>query len=312
MLDDYTMNGMRNRIAVPLIALLVVRPVVATAQSPLSTRMISVGGHAMRAQVAGLDGRRPGTPVVVFEAGALQSSGNWGRILSDIAAVGPVVAYDRAGLGQSVWDGQTPTPRHVVTRLRQLLQQLGAPPPYLLVGYSWGGSLARYFAGYHPTEIAGIVYVDPGPIVTQSIDDEIAPYNAIGAGRGGYDTFWSAYEAFVVNIPSPAAKSEFNVYRDLMRIDPAARDLKPAPDVPTAMIIAAKQQVIPLQLPYDAAAHFRADVRHRIAKLQEWALSASNATIVVSNTTTHAVPREDPDLVVWAVKRVFAATSTKR
>jgi pimeloyl-ACP methyl ester carboxylesterase len=306
------MNGMRNRIAVGLIASIVVRPIVADAQAALSTRMISVGGHAMRAQVAGLDARRPGTPVVVFEAGALQSSGNWGRILTDVAAGAPVVAYDRAGLGQSAWDGQTPTPRHVVTRLRQLLQQLGAPPPYLLVGYSWGGSLARYFAGYHPTEIAGIVYIDPGPIVTQSIDDELAPYNAIGAGRGGYDTFWSAYEAFVANVPSPAAKPEFVVYRNLMRIDPTARDLKPAPDVPTAMIIAAKQVVLPLQLPYDAAAHFQADLRHRIARLQEWALSSSNATIVVSNQTTHAVLREDPELVVWATKRVFAAISTKR
>jgi pimeloyl-ACP methyl ester carboxylesterase len=303
---------MRNRIAVGLIALIGARPVVADAQTALSTRMISVGGHAMRAQVAGLDTRRPGTPVVVFEAGALQSSGNWGRILTDIAAGAPVVAYDRAGLGQSAWDGQTPTPRHVISRLRQMLQQLGAAPPYLVVGYSWGGSLARYFAGYHPTEIVGIVYVDPGPIVTQSIDDEIAPYHAIGAGRGGYDTFWSAYEAFVGNTASPAAKPEFYVYRNLMRIDPAARDLKPAPDVPTVMIIAAKQVVLPLPLPYDAAAHFQADLRHRITRLQEWALASSHATIVVSNQTTHAVLREDPELVVWATKRVFAAISAKR
>ena len=134
----------------------------------------------------------------------------------------------------------------------------------------------------------------------------------IGAGRGGYDTFWSAYEAFVANVPSPAAKPEFLVYRNLMRVDTAERDLKPAPDVPTALIIAAKQVVLPLQLPYDAAAHFQADLRHRIARLQEWALSSSNATIVVSNQTTHAVLREDPELVVWAIKRVFSAISAKR
>src|SRR5215213_5252314 len=98
MLDDYTMNGTPNRIAVGLIALMVVHAVVADAQTALSTRMITVGGHAMRAQVAGLEGRRPATPVVVFEAGALQSSTNWGRILTDVAAGAPVIAYDRAGL----------------------------------------------------------------------------------------------------------------------------------------------------------------------------------------------------------------------
>ena len=278
------------------------------AQAPApttTTRSISVDGRAMRAQIAGLEGRRPGSPVVVFEAGALQSSDNWGRILTEIAAVAPVVAYDRAGLGRSEWDEQTPTPRHVTTRLRRLLGEIGASPPYLLVGYSWGGSLARYFAGYHPGDIAGIVYIDPGPIVTQSMDDDVAPFRAIGAGRAGYDAFWNAY-AGVIERMSPAARSEFNVYRTLMTVDPGARDLRPAPDVPVAMIIAAKQVQLPLQLPYDAAAHFQADVRHRITKLQEWALASSKATIVVSNQTTHAIPREDPDLIVWAIKRVLA------
>ena len=277
------------------------------AQAPASTtKMLSVDGRAMRAQVAGLDGRRAGSPVVVFEAGALQSSDNWGRILTEIAAVAPVVAYDRAGLGRSEWDDQTPAPRHVILRLRRLLDQLGAPPPYVLVGYSWGGSLARYFAGYHPGDVAGIVYVDPGPIVTQTIDDEVAPFRAIGAGRAGYDAFWNAYAA-VIERMSPAARAEFNVYRTLMTVEPGARDLRPVPDVPVGMIIAAKQIQLPLQLPYDAAAHFQADVRHRIAKLQEWALASTKATIVVSNQSTHAIPREDPDLIVWVIKRVLAA-----
>jgi pimeloyl-ACP methyl ester carboxylesterase len=275
------------------------------------SRTVAVNGRSMRAQVAGLEKRRPGAPVVVFESGALQFSEHWGRILTDVGADVPVVAYDRAGLGQSEWDGEAPTPLHVVTRLRHLLQFLGAPPPYLLVGYSWGGSLARYFAGYHPGEVAGIVYVDPGPLVTQSIDDEIAPYNAIGAGRAGYDAFWTAYEGFLANA-SVAAKAEFAVYRDLMRVDPAARDLRPAPDVPTTMIIAAKPVALPVQLPYDAAAHFQADVRHRIVRLQEWALASTHGTIVVSNESTHAIPREDPDLIVWAVRRVLASISSKR
>ena len=68
----------------------------------------------------------------------------FGRILAQVASMTPVVAYDRAGLGRSEWDDTTPTPRHVADRLRRVLRQIGADPPYVLVGFSWGGMLARY------------------------------------------------------------------------------------------------------------------------------------------------------------------------
>src|SRR3712207_6108560 len=105
----------------------------------------------MRVFVEGLDRRAPGDPVVVFEAGAGTSLGAWGGIPRRVASHGPVVAYDRSGLGQPTWDDKSPTPAHVAAKLRRLLKSLGAPPPYLLVGWSWGGTLSRYFAGYYPS-----------------------------------------------------------------------------------------------------------------------------------------------------------------
>jgi hypothetical protein len=41
--------------------------------------------------------------------------------------------------------------------------------------------------------------------------------------------------------------------------------------------------------------------RAEIQKLQEWALDSPRGTFVVSNHSTHAVPPEDPDLIVWAI-----------
>jgi pimeloyl-ACP methyl ester carboxylesterase len=276
--------------------------------TPASTRMVVFDGHPMRVQVSGLESRRQGSPIVVFEAGATNSLEVWRSVLPAVAASAPVVAYDRAGLGQSEWDNQTPTPRHVSSRLRRLLQEIGAPPPYVLVGFSWGGSLIRYFAGYHPEDVAGLVYVDPGPIVTQSLADEMAPFEAIGAGRAGYDAFWSSY-ARIFERSSPAVREEFGVFRGLMARDPTERDLRPAPNVPVVVLVAAKPFPQPQGLPYDPAAHFQADVRHRIRMLQEWALASPRGTVVVSNTTRHVIPREDPDLIVWAVRRVLAARS---
>ena len=275
---------------------------VATLATP---RSVVVDGRAVRVQVSGLESRKRGSPIVVFEAGATNSLDAWGSVLPRVAAVAPIVAYDRAGLGRSEWDDETPTPRHVSNRLRRLLEKLGADPPYVLVGHSWGGSLARYFAGYYPTDVVGLVYVDPGPIVTQSLSDEVAPFDSIGAGRAGYDAFWSAYATLFARA-RPAVRAEFDVYRGLMTRAAEERDLRPAPDVPVVVLVAAKPYPPLPGLPYDAGAHFRADLRQRVRMLQEWALASPRGTLVVSNHTSHAVAREDPELIVWAVSRVLS------
>jgi len=285
----------------------------ATAQrstNPATTKLVAIDGRPVRVQASGLERRKPGQPVVIFEAGAASTLDSWRSVLPQVAATAPVVAYDRAGLGQSAWDSVTPTPRHVSTRLRKLLREIGAEPPYVLVGHSWGASLMRYFAGYHPREIAGVVYVDPGPIITQSVADEIAPFDAIGAGRAGYDAFWASFAA-IFERSSPGVRAEFAVFRGLMDRDVAQRDLPPAPDVPVVMLLAAKSFGSPSGLPYDANAHFQADLRHRVKKLQEWALTVSNGTVVVSNQTTHAIPRDEPALIVWAVQRVLSAVPNR-
>lgn len=274
------------------------------------TRLVVMDGRTIRVQTSGLDRRKRGSPIVVFEAGAMNSLDSWKSVLPQVATVAPVVAYDRAGLGRSEWDDVTPTPRHVSTRLRRLLQQIGAEPPYVLVGHSWGGSLARYYAGYHPNDVAGLVYVDPAPIITQSPADEIAPFEAIGASRASYVAFWSSYAALFERT-SPAARAEFNVFRGLMERNVSDRDLRPVSDVPVVVLVAAKPFAPAPQLGYDSQAHFQADLRHRIRKLQEWALASSRGTLVVSNHASHAIPREDPDLTAWAVRRVLSAIAIR-
>jgi pimeloyl-ACP methyl ester carboxylesterase len=250
--------------------------------------------------------REAGQAIVVFEAGATSSLEAWRSVVHQFAGTTPFIAYDCSGLGESTWDEQTPAPKHVSDRLRRLLREIGADPPYLLVGHSWGGGLMRSFAGYYPDDVAGIVYVDPGPIVTQSVEDELAPFEAIGAGRAEYEAFWSGYESVIAR-SSPAVRAEFEVYRNLMRRDVAERNLRPPPDVPVVVIVAAKPYPPLPGLPFDAQRHFRADLRHRLAQLQDWALASRHGTIVVTNHASHAVPRDDPDLIVWAVQRVLTA-----
>ena len=67
----------------PLFSGLVMSAFTGVAASPQQTagpetRMVDVDGHAMRVQIAGLESRRRGSPVVVFEAGATNAVEAWG------------------------------------------------------------------------------------------------------------------------------------------------------------------------------------------------------------------------------------------
>jgi pimeloyl-ACP methyl ester carboxylesterase len=132
----------------------------------LPTRIVNVAGGDMRVWTDGLQQRQPGTPVVVLESGAGNGLEAWRPVFADIAKRAPVVAYDRRGLGQSAQDRERPTLRRVAASLHALLRQLGAAPPYVLVGHSWGGAFIRAFADAHPGEVAGLVFIDASDLET--------------------------------------------------------------------------------------------------------------------------------------------------
>jgi pimeloyl-ACP methyl ester carboxylesterase len=49
----------------------------------------------------------------------------------------------------------------MLQELRSLLSSAGLPGPFILVGHSFGGLLARVFASLYPDETAGLVLLDP-------------------------------------------------------------------------------------------------------------------------------------------------------
>ena len=127
---------------------------LAQAQEP---RMVEVDGHRMRVRTSGIENAGPGTPVVVFEAGGGQNLTTWRSVFEDVADFAAVVAYDRAGRGGSEPDRERQTPRHVAENLHALLEELGAEPPYVLVGHSFGGLVIRMFTGMYPEDVSGVV-----------------------------------------------------------------------------------------------------------------------------------------------------------
>ena len=134
---------------------------LARAQPPAPLpRFVDVDGHPTRVWTAGLEQRRAGQPVVILESGAGEGLETWKPVFAEIARVVPVLAYDRRGIGQSAPDSARPTLRRVAQSLHALLQRSNIPPPFVLVGHSWGGLLTRAYFDQYPQEVAGLVFLD--------------------------------------------------------------------------------------------------------------------------------------------------------
>ncbi|HTM58018.1 MAG TPA: alpha/beta fold hydrolase [Candidatus Udaeobacter sp.] len=121
-------------------------------------QFIDVGGHRLHVVASGLD--QPG-PTVLLECGIGGSTAaSWAWERRAIQSFAPVVSYDRAGLGAS---DPGPTPRDgitLVTELHTALERGGFHPPYVFVGHSYGGLLARLFTDRYPDEVVGAVLVE--------------------------------------------------------------------------------------------------------------------------------------------------------
>jgi pimeloyl-ACP methyl ester carboxylesterase len=118
-------------------------------------QMVDVGGLRLHALVRG-----QGTPAVILEPALGGFALQYAHIQSAVSAFTLVLAYDRAGQGWSDCSSNPRTPVNLAGELKALLGRLDLQPPYVLVGHSFGGLLARFYAGFYPQEVAGVVLID--------------------------------------------------------------------------------------------------------------------------------------------------------
>ena len=119
-------------------------------------RLVDAGGFRLHLHCSG-----SGAPAVVMDAALAGSSISWSLVQPDVSRLTRVCAYDRAGFG---WSDAGPMPRtagRIADELRVLLDRGGVPPPFVLVGHSFGGLVMRIFAARYRNDVSGLVLVDP-------------------------------------------------------------------------------------------------------------------------------------------------------
>jgi pimeloyl-ACP methyl ester carboxylesterase len=244
-------------------------------QTNIQTQYIDVGGYKLRLQVAG-----SGTPTVVFDCGFGDSLEVWNGIYPEVARFSRVVAYDRAGLGKSEPGPEPRSFTQIATELHTLLHRANIAPPYVLVGHSMGGAHIRAFASLFKEEVAGMVFVDP---VSENIFRSVSDKER--------ETELARQEASVKNAPAGVQGEWRFAKSEVLNNFPQLSSLGKPPDVPMMLLVAGR----------DRPPHW---VKSLLDQYGNWMVEATEGGLVVTRDSSHYIQRDEPSLVVSAIRRV--------
>jgi len=193
-------------------------------------KLVDLGGHRLHVDCTG-----SGAPTVVVENGLGDFSFDWVLVQSRVAKFTRICTYDRAGYA---WSDTGPKPRsfaQINLELHDALRKLGEHGPFIMVGHSYGGPVARNFAALYRADVAGMVQVD-------------AAFEGERVGIGGGKTIRLGDGAKHDVIPAPREQMRdsdqptvhaADLPDELKTLDPMFRPL-PAPE--QAMQLWAQQQ----------------------------------------------------------------------
>jgi hypothetical protein len=238
-----------------------------------------IGGYSLAYQCEG-----SGSPTVILEAGYTASGiDTFGQVVQPaIAKTTRVCTYDRAGDGTSDARPASVTPVTTATQageLHALLAAIGGTGPYVYVGHSYGGMVARAFAAAYPDETVGMVLLDA------SSEPEIPVYDRLHAGAWNDGTV------------RPAPNQRIDIHASV-------GELKHAPSLGAMPLIVVTAGILEDKW-LATAPHLEAVAQTRLASL------STDSIHVLDRGKGHFLPDNDPSLVVDAALAVVAAARTQ-
>lgn len=244
----------------------------------MTDRTVDVDGRRVALRLTGSQ-----EPAVVMLSSAGGGHDQWQQLRTLLGNT-LCVSYGRPGI-----DGSDPLPPDLQSvprtaswagdHLHELLRAAEIGPPYVLVGCSIGGWIADQFATRWPSEVAGLVQIDPTFITP------IPRIEWDGA-------FEDADGGLTFSEPACRAELEANVPSPLQR---AVVISKAFGSVPLDVIERVWQPLTP----------FEVDHGWRACQV-EWALRL-HAVHVAATTAGHHVQIDQPALVAFVLRQVIAA-----
>jgi pimeloyl-ACP methyl ester carboxylesterase len=238
-------------------------------------QLADVGGYRLAYECAG-----SGSPAVILEAGYTASGiDTYGEtILPEIAKHTRVCTYDRAGDGLS---DARPAPVRPLTggtqakELHAMLAAAGVAPPYVVVGHSYGGMVAREFARLYPAAVAGMVLLDA------SSEPEIPVYERLHAG------------AWIDGTVEPGPNQRLDMHATV-------RELQSSPSLGDTPLIVVTAGILEDKW-LSTVPVLASRAQTRLVGL------SSNSIHVLDRGEGHFIPHNDPGTVIRAALAVVAA-----
>jgi pimeloyl-ACP methyl ester carboxylesterase len=277
------------------------------------------GGRQMYMECQGT-----GYPTVVFVSGGQDRTETWSKtldpskqaVLPAIAETNRVCAYDRPGTlvatGERPEDFEKsrsdPVPQPTtlqdgVDDLHALLGASGERGPYVVVGHSIGGAIAKLYASEYPQDVSGLVLID---------------YTPYAARTALTDEQWELWKPLL----GPVSEEALAIYPDLEHLDNernleqalAAAPLKPMPlivlsaDKRYNLTPYAEDGTLPLTV--KEAKEFGRILFQAVVDARTNLVSQVPGARHITNTNSdHYIHQEQPQLVIDAVREVVDAAA---
>lgn len=274
-------------------------------------QMFDIGGYRLHLYCKG-----EGLPTVVLDSGTGGFSLEWSHIQDVLARQTRVCAYDRAGYG---WSDMGPLPRtskRIVAELHRLLEKARIPGPYVMVGHSFGGYTAQYFARHYPGETAALVLIDSSH--PQQI--ERLPEPQLVRARRQYPPSRSRHGILPIihqNFPQEVANVAYRLMsswkhrltwqEEMKSFSLSAHEVLvsgPMPKIPL-VVISRGQRVWPYN-------DYGNEMEKVWMQLQdELSLLSSNTVHLIAEKSGHAIHLDQPGLVITALRTVLNVNSPR-
>jgi pimeloyl-ACP methyl ester carboxylesterase len=287
---------------------LIVVTILISLNSFSQKRFITFDSTKIWINTIGIENRKEGQPVIVFESGLGTPMGNWDRILNVVSELAPLVTYDRPGICESEPDNELPTIKNVSDKLIKILNYLELEPPYVLVGHSLGGVYVRGFAVYYPEMLAGLVIIDPADFTEDKVSRRVY-YEEIGMSKERVDEMMQAIYYGTPNLTVPkSVQEESQVLGELRESEFKEIKQSPLPKNIPVHIITGGRFDMPERMrskEFDEEAVFRIKMMNRVARWTDVIQSVDKGMLFYSGDAGHFVHYDDPELVISSIKIVL-------
>ncbi|MBA2570575.1 MAG: alpha/beta hydrolase [Chloroflexi bacterium] len=237
---------------------------------------MDIGGRSLYLECHG-----EGTPTVILEAGLTGDHRTWERVVPALSEDTRVCSYDRANIRPSDPAPKPRTTLDMVEDLDALLAAASVEPPYVLVGFSFGGLVTQQYAATNPDDVAGIVLVESNhPEEAQQFEEHLTP------------------EQISLDREEVQSNPEgVDVFASLEQVQAAG----PMPEVPLVVVTAGRSEGWPPGWDPQIFDALRAEQQEELAGL------VPGGRQVIAEESGHHVPAEQPAVIIEAVRSVIMA-----